>query len=330
MSTNSAPANPLAVVAPAPLANLEALRERGAELEAKKRAASTRKLYARELRAFESWATAAGLAPDPGDPVSVYGYIVDLADRKALATVLKCAAVLSAVAQERGSASPLANPRVADALDGLRREAAEAGRRQTGRAALPLDDLRAALATLDRATLLGQRDAALLLLGFTGALRRSELVALDLDDVRFVPEGVTIEVRRSKTDQEGAGATLAIPFGSTLATCPVRALRAWLDAATLATGPVFRPVNRHGGLGPDRLTAQSVALVVKRAARLAGLDADRLSAHSLRAGCATQAAKRGVNAEGIKRLGRWRSNVFERYIRFATVWEDAPAAKLGL
>jgi integrase len=108
--------------------------------------------------------------------------------------------------------------------------------------------------------------------------------------VQFVAEGVTLTVRRSRTDQEGKAAVLAIPYGSTLATCPVRALRAWLDDAAIASGAVLRSVKRHGAIGA-RFTARSLALVVKRAAA-AGLDVERLSAHSLRAGCATQAAKR--------------------------------------
>jgi hypothetical protein len=97
----------------------------------------------------------------------------------------------------------------------------------------------------------------------------------------------------------------------------------------IENGALFRSINRHGRIG-DRLTAQSVAIIVKRSASEAGLDSVRLSAHSLRAGCATQAAKRGVGSDGIKRLGRWKSQVYERYIKFVTVWEDAPAARLGL
>jgi integrase len=309
--------------------NLEAIRERGADLEAKKRSPATRKLYTRELLAFETWASGAGFPSDPGDSAAVYGYLVHLADRKALATVCTVAAVLSSYAQERGHLSPLKNERVAGMLDGLRREAAEKGLRQAARLALPLDDLKALLATINRETILGQRDAAILLLGFTGALRRSEIVALDFADVRFVEEGVTVEIHRSKTDQTGEGATVAIPYGSTLATCPVRALGTWLDSAKIESGALFRSVNRHGQIG-DRLTAQSIAIIVKRSASEAGLDSARLSAHSLRAGCATQAAKRGVGSDGIKRLGRWKSQVYERYIRFATVWEEAPAARLGL
>jgi integrase len=214
-----------------PPSNLEALRERGADLEAKRRSSATRKVYAREIAAFDAWTAAAGFPSDPGNPVAVYGYLAHLADRKALATIRKVAACLSSIAKERGHVSPLKNDRIAGLLSGLRRETAEKGIRQAERAALPLDDLRTMLATLDLTTLTGQRDAAILLLGFTGAMRRSEIVALDLEDLRFVPEGATIEIRLSKSDQTGEGATVAIPFGSTLATCPVRNLKAWIDAS---------------------------------------------------------------------------------------------------
>jgi len=311
------------------VADLEALRDRGLDLEGQRRAPATRKVYAREVAAFEAWATLNGFAPDPGDAASVYGYLAHLADHRAVATVSKIAACLSAVAQERGHLSPLKNGRVAALLDGLRRETAAKGIRQDERAALPVEDLRTALATIDRSTLKGKRDAALLLIGFGGALRRSEIVALDTPDMRFVPEGLTLTIRRSKTDQLGLGAILAVPYGTAPETCPIRAVEAWLAAAGIQDGALFRPVNRHGGIG-DRLTPQDVARTVKRVAKAAGLDVDRLSAHSLRAGAATSAAMRGVGSDGVRRLGRWRSGCYQRYIRFSTVWEDAPSRSLGL
>jgi integrase len=147
--------------------------------------------------------------------------------------------------------------------------------------------------------------------------------------VPAVDAGRTLTIRKSKSDQLGKGEPIAIPYGSTLATCPVRALKAWLDAAKIESGPLFRSINRHGQIG-DRLSAKDVARTVKRTTKAAGLDVDRLSAHSLRAGAATQAAKRGVRSENIKRLGRWKSQVYERYIRHETCWDDAPAAQLGL
>jgi integrase len=160
------------------MVEMETLREEGLALEARRRAPATQKVYDREIKAFEVWTTANGFSNDPGDPAAVYGYLVHLSKIKALATVLKIAACLSSVAQERGHLSPLKNPRVAAALDGLRRKTAEEQIPTAQRAALPLDDLRRALDTIDRSTLKGKRDAALLLLGFAGAMRRSEIVGV--------------------------------------------------------------------------------------------------------------------------------------------------------
>jgi integrase len=136
-------------------------------------------------------------------------------------------------------------------------------------------DLRTMLQGLDTDPA-GSRDRALLLLGFAGALRRSELVGLDVVDVTEGADGLTVRLRRSKTDQEGAGRTVGIPYGSNAVTCPVRAWLAWLVVSGITEGAVFRPADRHGHIGAIRLTAQAVALVLKRRAARAGLDPDEV------------------------------------------------------
>ena len=142
--------------------------------------------------------------------------------------------------------------------------------------------------------LLGGRDRALLLLGFGGAFPRSELVGLDIADLDFRSDGLVVTLGRSKTDQEGAGRKVGIPFGSTPATCPVRAVRARLDACGISEGPLFRPVNRHGQLQAGRLSDEAVALVVKRYVAQIGKDGRNFARHSLRAGPATVAAIAGA------------------------------------
>ena len=175
------------------------------------------------------------------------------------------------------------------------------------------------------------RDRALLLLGFAGALRRSELVALDLADVVFTAAGAVITLHRSKTDQEGAGTTKGIPLGSKPDTCPVRALKAWLDAASVSSGPIFRPIDRHGNIKPSRLNSASVARIVKRAAAAAGLDADTFSGHSLRAGLATAAAAAGVGERSIqKQTGHKSRAMLDRYIRDGQLFKDNAAGQVGL
>jgi integrase len=152
-------------------------------------------------------------------------------------------------------------------LAGIRRTVGVAPRQK--RPALA-SDVRAMAGALPE-TLQGTRDRALLLLGFSGAFRRSELVALDVEDLSFGEDGLTVILRRSKTDQEAEGRKVGIPFGSTPASCPVRAVRAWIQAARLERGPVFRPVT--GAYVPEaRLSDKAVARLVKRAAAAVGLD----------------------------------------------------------
>ena len=173
------------------------------------------------------------------------------------------------------------------------------GAAQDAKAALVTEDIREMVETLPD-NLKGARDRALLLLGFAGAFRRSELVGLDVADLEFVKEGVRVTIRRSKTDQEGEGRVVGIPFGSRIETCPVRSLEAWGEASQIETGPVFRSINRHGQIQPGRLSGAAVAQVVKSAAGAAGLDPTKYAGHSLRAGLATAAAAAGVAASAIQ------------------------------
>jgi len=174
----------------------------------------------------------------------------------------------------------------------------------------------------------GIRDRALILVGFAGAFRRSELVALDYDDVAFVKEGLTLMLRRSKTDQVGEGRKIAIPFARSHA-CPVKALTSWLDHAGINSGPLFRNVKKGGDIGLGALSPQSVAAIVKEYAAKAGLDADRYSGHSLRAGLITSAAKAGVSSWKIREQTGHKSDVMlQRYIRDAKIFEANAAGSV--
>jgi integrase len=174
----------------------------------------------------------------------------------------------------------------------------------------------------------GARDRALLLVGFAGAFRRSELVGLTVADAAFSSEGLTITLRRSKTDQEGQGRKVGLPYGSTAATCPVRALQAWLDAAAVTAGPLFRSVDRHGNVG-GALGDRDVARIVKRVAEAAGIDPANVAGHSLRAGLATTAAKAGKAAHVImKQTGHRSVAMVQRYVRDAELFSDNAAAGL--
>jgi integrase len=169
------------------------------------------------------------------------------------------------------------------------------------------------------------------LLGFAGAFRRSELVGLDVEDCSFGKDGLTVTLRRSKTDQDGAGRKIGIPYGSNPETCPVRTFQAWIEQAGIAGGPLFRSINRHGQVQPGRLSGIDVARIVKKLAERAGLDAAKYAGHSLRAGHATAAAISGASERSIMNQTGHRSvQMVRRYIRDGSLFRENSAGKLGL
>jgi site-specific recombinase XerD len=170
-------------------------------------------------------------------------------------------------------------------------------------------------------TLAGLRDRALLLLGFAGALRRSELVALNVDDLEEAEGGLRIRIARSKTDQEGQGAVIAIVPGAVA--CPIKSVKAWLTAAKITEGPVFRPMLKGGRVTSDRLSDKSVADIIKTYARRIGLDANSVGGHSLRAGFLTSAAARGASIFKMMDVSRHKSvDTLRGYVRDAEMFRD--------
>ena len=180
-------------------------------------------------------------------------------------------------------------------------------------------------------TTAAKRDRALLLVGFAGALRRSELATLEVRDLGFGSEGLRVRLPRSKTDQEGAGVVLGLHFGDRPLTCPVRGVQDWVRSIAITDGPVFRSVDRHGNVGDRALDAGSVARIIKRAASRAGLDPSAYSGHSLRAGFATQAARAGAHERAIMKHTRHKSErVLREYIRDGQLFDENPTNSLGL
>jgi site-specific recombinase XerD len=245
------------------------------------------------------------------------------AGRKPSTIGRRCAAIGHAH-KLAGLEPPTNSEGVKATLRGIRRAVGAAPNRKTPAVAEVTRDMAKATPA---GKLKGLRDRALLLLGFGGAFRRSELVALDVADLEETDEGLRVTIRRSKTDQEGKGAVIAIVRGG--ACCPVRAVRAWLDAAGITEGPVFRPVRKGGAVRDRRLTAQSVRLVVKAQAKQAGLDAEEFSAHSLRSGFLTSAARRGASIFKMRDVSRHKSmDVLQSYVRDADMFRDHAGAGL--
>jgi integrase len=312
----------------AALAELADAGQRAGDYLAASVAANTVRGYRSDWRHFTAWCEAHGLAALPAAPDTVALYLAALADTHKPATLTRRTSAIAANHAAAGHASPTASPVVRKTLAGIRRAKGTAPRRAR---AFSVDDVRRIVAEHLPAGALGARDRALVLVGFTGALRRSELVGLDVEHLEFVGEGVKVTVPRSKTDQEGEGQTVAIPHGHVAATCPVRALRAWLELAGVTSGPVFRRVDRHGNVGAGRLTTKAVALVVKKYAAALGHDAAAYSGHSLRAGFATSAAAAGVQSRDIMRQTRHKSeSMVAVYVREGNLFRANAAAALGL
>jgi integrase len=183
------------------------------------------------------------------------------------------------------------------------------------KAPITADTLRQ-LVSVQPPTLAGTRNKAILLVGFAGAFRRSELVALNYSDIALWPQRLEIIVRRSKTDQEGKGMKRIIPAIDDAAICPVKAMTDWLVASEIKRGPLFRKVDRWGNIRSKRVTGHAVAVIIKNAALAAGLDRAQFSGHSLRAGFVTQAAGNGVAEWQIQEVtGHKSTTVLRGYIR---------------
>jgi integrase len=291
------------------------------------RAENTTRVYRTGWAQFTAWCDEHGVRALPAGPETVACYVADLARVARPATIDLRLAAISAAHRAAGHDSPTKEEAVRLVRRGVRRTLGTA-QRQVRPVTVP--DLRTMLEGLGTDPA-GCRDRALLLIGFAGALRRSELVGLDVADVTKGADGLTVRLRRSKTDQEGAGRTVGIPYGSNLGTCPVRAWRAWLEVSGITEGPAFRPVNRHGHVGATRLSAPAVALVLKRHAARAGLDPGEVAGHSLRAGLATSAAAAGVPERVIAdQTGHKGTAMLRRYIREGSLFRENAASAVGL
>lgn len=300
-------------------ADLGALVERTRHLSGQADAENTRRTYATAWRDFESWCIAQDIVfPSlPAAPETVSLYLADCASRLAASTIRVRLSAIDRVHREAGLDQPGSAQVVRRVLRGIRREKGVTPKRSTP---LIKSDLLQALRALPKGAR-GIRDRAVLLLGFHGAFRRSELTNLNAKDVREEEGGLVVVLRRSKTDQDGQGLEKGILFQADPEFCPVRAWRAWIEIAAVNDGCLFRSVDRHGGMGSS-LTDRSIDLIVRRACKGAGLSKG-YSAHSLRAGLATQAAAGGAPERLIMLQGGWTSIPTVRaYIRHASLFSE--------
>ena len=309
------------------------------------KAENTKRAYRADWRCFRAWCAERGLDALPADVRTVTLYIADKAAPSDGSAPLKVSTLerrLSAISQAHrmaGLPSPASTREepLHSVWAGLVRVKGRAKAKVAPALTPDVVAMVEALPTVELAdgsrqlTTASKRDRALLLVGFAGALRRSEIAALTMADLAFGADGMRVRLTRSKADQEGAGTTLGLHYGDRPLSCPVRAAQEWLRYIAITEGPVFRGVDRYGNVSDRALDPGSVARVVKRAASRAGLDPAAYSGHSLRAGFATQAARAGAHERAIMKHTRHKSErVLREYIRDGQLFDENPTGTLGL
>lgn len=267
---------------------------------------NTRRAYKSDLAHFEGWG---GTIPATKEMVAAY--LAEHAGKLAIATLQRRLASVSTAHGAKGLESPTTSKLVRTTMRGIRKRH---GKLQRQAKPLLVEDLFRIMPMLGD-SVKDTRDRALLLIGFAGGFRRSELVGLNVEDIEAVRQGLIVTVTRSKTDQTGEGRRIGIPFARG-AHCPVLALEAWLKLAGIDEGPLFRPVTRHGEVKGTRLSTEAVSRTVKQYAGAIGIDPTHYSGHSLRAGLATSAAQAGVSTIAIRQQTGHKSDaMLNRYVR---------------
>jgi site-specific recombinase XerD len=285
---------------------------------AREKAPATRRAYRSDMALFSVWCASRGLSALPAGPETVAVFLASQAkDGVKAATVSRRVAAIRDAHRAKGLDSPTDAEQVKAVVRGIRRTIGTV----QGKKAPATAERVIAMVQVAQNTLRGQRDRALLLLGFAGAFRRSELAGLAVSDLEEVSEGLRVILRRSKTDQEGAGRVVPIPRGTVA--CPVAAVGAWLDTAGISEGPVFRPLGKGSRVLPGALSTRSVGQIVQRYAEKVGLNPKEFGGHSLRAGFLTSAAARGANLFRLMdQSGHKSVETVRGYVRRAEEFKD--------
>jgi site-specific recombinase XerD len=288
---------------------------------------STLKAYTSDWSDFEFWCRRTGLEALPAQPDTVALYLTKMSEHLKTSSLKRRVTAISKIHEFKKFPSPTSDIKVTSVMRGISRSK---GIKQKHAEPTLLTHIQRMLASQPD-SIKGIRDSAILLIGFSGGFRRSEIVSLNLEDLQIGEQGLLIDLRRSKTDQSGKGRKIAIAYGSNPETCPVLALEKWLKASSITSGPLFRPINKWGQLADSRMTDQSIRLILKDSLSRAGISEEGFSGHSLRAGFATVAAINGASERDIqKTTGHASLEVLRRYIRDADLFRHSASKKLGL
>jgi integrase len=304
------------------------LSEKSIESLSDTRSVNTLDAYESDWNDFCDWCRFHGENAFPASSETIVNYINDLADNAKISTIRRR---ISAISENFNAAgleekNPCRAWIVKEALTGLSRRL---GTAQKGKTPVYWEDLERIIALMNPAVLADVRDKAILLTGFMGAFRRSELSGLDAENLARFPQGLVITVTQSKTDQKKVGQQIGIPYIENRTMCAVRALEEWMNAGNIHKGPLFRSFLRNGKVSGRRLSDKSMNLILKKWVSQIGLDPDQYGAHSLRHGFATYAALHGVEERLIMKQTRHRSvEMVRHYINEADLFVNNPVAMI--
>ena len=295
------------------------------------KANNTLRAYKSDFKDFEIFCIKHGLKSLPTEPKIASLYLTNLSKKSKMSTIRRRLVSIGMVHKLKGYYLDTKHPLIIENLMGIKRRK---GSNQKGKKPLLINILKKLINVIDeqkREKIKILRDRSLILIGFSGGFRRNEIVSLDYEDLDFVSEGLKINIKRSKTDQFGEGSVKGIPYFDNSQYCPVVSIQKWIEFSKINSGPLFRRFNKGSNLSENRLTDQTVALLIKEYLNLAGIDNKNFSGHSLRSGFATSAAEAGVEERTIMAMtGHKSTEMVRRYIKEASLFKNNAFNKLKL
>jgi site-specific recombinase XerD len=296
------------------------------------KASNTVRAYKSDFNDFEIFCAQNGFKSLPSEPKIVSMYLTHLSTKDAKMSTLKRRLVtIGVIHRLKGYYLDTKHPAIIENIMGIKRRKGSVQKSKKPILINYLKELINVIDEQDKDEIKKFRDRSIILIGFSGGFRRNEIVSLDCDDLDFVPEGLKINIKRSKTDQFGEGFTKALPYFDSSQYCPVVSLKKFIEISKITAGPVFRRFVKGSKLSENRLTDQTVALLIKEYLNLAGIDSKNYSGHSLRSGFATSAAESGVEERSIMAMtGHKSTEMVRRYIKEANLFKNNALNKLKI
>jgi len=296
------------------------------------KAENTLRAYKSDFKDFGLFCAQNSFKSLPSEPKIVSLYLTYLSTKDVKMSTLKRRLVsIGIIHKLKGYYLDTKHPSIIENIMGIKRRK---GSLQIGKKPILINNLKKIINVIDEQTnqeIKKIRDRSIILIGFSGGFRRNEIVSLDYDDLDFVPEGLKITVRRSKTDQFGEGSLKGLPYFDNPQYCPVRSIQKWLKISKIYSGPLFRRFSKGSKLLENRLTDQTVALLIKEYLRIAGIDSKNYSGHSLRSGFATSAAESGAEERSIMAMtGHKSTEMVRRYIKEANLFKNNALNKIKI